>query len=245
MAEERFKRLCQDCGNTAIFVVHGTYLHKEEVATDIYYITERRMMECMTCSLPTLEQTTKLIQEKRKGGYEEVSYQEWEEILEEPKTIILYPTTNLAGIPLPSPDMPEEVTTDYKEARAIFGNSPRSSAALLRLALQKLCIHLGEPGKKLDDDIGSLVAKGLSTQIQQALDIIRVIGNNAVHPGEIDLHEEKETVLKLFEIINFIVNQMITQPQEIARIYNKLPEGPKKAIEQRSQKNSKRLLDNR
>jgi hypothetical protein len=244
MAEERFKRLCQNCGNNTIFEVHGTYSDKELLATDIYHITEWRMMECMTCSLPMLEQTTKVIQEKRRGGYEE-DYEEWEEILEEPKTSIFYPTTNLASIPLPLPDMPEEVTNDYNEARAIFGNSPRSSAALLRLALQKLCKHLGEPGKSLDDDIGALVAKGLSIQIQQALDIIRVIGNNAVHPGVIDLHEEKETVFKLFEIINFIVNQMITQPQEIARIYNKLPEGPKKAIEQRSQKNSKRLQDNR
>lgn len=243
MAEERFIRLCQNCGNNTIFEVHGTYLKKELLATDIYHITEWRIIECMTCSLPMLEQTTKVIREKKRGSEDE--YEEWEEIVEKPETSILYPITNLASIPLPSPDMPEEVTNDYNEARAIFGNSPRSSAALLRLALQKLCKHLGEPGENLNDDIGALVAKGLSRQIQQALDIIRVIGNNAVHPGEIDLHEEKETVLKLFEIINFIVNQMITQPQEIARIYNKLPEGPKKAIEQRSQKNSKRLLDNR
>ena len=151
----------------------------------------------------------------------------------------------MAAIPLPLPDMPKDVTDDYNEARAIFGSSPRSSAALLRLALQKLCKHLGEPGKDLNKDIGALVAKGLPTQIQQALDVIRVIGNNAVHPGEIDIREEKELVLKLFEIINFIVNQMITQPQEIAKIYNDLPEGSKKAIEQRSQENSKRLLDNR
>lgn len=200
-------------------------------------------MECMSCSLPMLERTTKVIQEKREG-YEE-TYEEWEEVLIEPEISILYPTTNLASIPLPSSDMPEEVIKDYNEARAIFGSSPRSSAALLRLALQKLCKYLGEPGKKLDDDIGALVAKkGLSREIQQALDIIRVTGNLAVHPGEIDLHEKKEAVLKLFEIINFIVNQIITIPQEIARIYNKLPEGPKEAIEQRSQKNSKRL-DNR
>ena len=244
MAEERFKRLCQNCGNNTIFEVHGTYLDKELLATDIYHITEWRMIECMTCSLPMLEQTTKVIEEKRRGGNDEEP-EVWETIIEEPETSILYPTTNLASIPLPSPDMPEEVTNDYNEARAIFGISPRSSAALLRLALQKLCKHLGEPGEDLNSDIGALVAKGLPVQIQQSLDVIRVIGNNAVHPGVIDLRDEKELVLKLFRIINFIINQMITQPQEIARIYNKLPEGPKKAIEQRSQKNSKRLQDNR
>ena len=243
MSEERIKRQCQHCGNHTVFEVHGTYLDKEELAKDIYHITEWRMIGCMTCSKPMLEQTTKVIQEKRFSTPDE--YEEWEETVEEPETSILYPTTNMAVIPLPLPDMPEDVADDYNEARAICGSSPRSSAALLRLALQKLCKHLGEPGKDLNTDIGALVAKGLPTQIQQALDVIRVIGNNAVHPGEIDIREEKELVLKLFEIINFIVNQMITQPQEIAKIYNDLPEGSKKAIEQRSQENSKRLLDNR
>src|SRR5258706_7984175 len=238
MSEERLKRLCQHCGNHTVFEVHGAYSEKEWLATDIYDITEWRMLECMTCSKPMLEQTTKVIQEKRFSTPDE--YKEWEETVYEPETRILYPITNMAAIPLPLPDMPKDVTDDYNEARAIFGSSPRSSAALLRLALQKLCKHLGEPGKDLNKDIGALVAKGLPTQIQQALDVIRVIGNNAVHPGEIDIREDKEPVLRLFEIINFIVNQMITQPQEIAKIYNNLPEGAIKAIERRSQENSKR-----
>lgn len=241
MTEERLKRLCQNCGNNTIFEVYGKYSESEELATNIYHITVWSMLRCMTCSKPMLEQITKVVQEKRRLDRDTDEYEEWEEILSEPETNILYPATNLASIPQPSHDMPEEVANDYNEARAIFGNSPRSSAALLRLALQKLCKFLGEPGANLNADIGTLVEKrGLSREIQQALDIIRVIGNNAVHPGEIDLHEEKETVLKLFEIINFIVNQMITQPQGIARIYNKLPEGSKEQIEQRFQKNSKR-----
>src|SRR5258708_22812888 len=113
----------------------------------------------------------------------------------EAETRMVDETTNMAVNPLQLTDMPEDVADDYNEARAIFVSSPRSSAALLRLALQKLCKHLGEPGKDLNTDIGALVAKGLPTQIQQALDVIRVIGNNAVHPGQIDIREEKELVL--------------------------------------------------
>jgi hypothetical protein len=243
MSKERLKRTCQHCGNDTVFEVHGTYSDKEEIVKDIYEITEWRMIGCMTCSKPMLEQTTKAIQEKSFGTPDE--YEEWEEVVVEPVTSILYPITNLAVIPLTSSDMPKDITDDYNEARAIFGSSPRSSAALLRLALQKLCKHLGEPGKDLNTDIGALVAKGLPTQVQQALDVIRVIGNNAVHPGEIDIREEKESVFMLFGIINFIVNEMITRPQEIAKMFNNLPEKSKKGIEQRSQKNSKRLLDNR
>ena len=108
--------------------------------------------------------------------------------------------------------MPEDVAEDFNEARNIFGYSPRSSAALLRLAVQKLCIHLGQSGKNINNDIAALVKNGLSPQIQKSLDIVRVIGNNAVHPGEIDIQENRETILALFDIINFIVQEMITRP---------------------------------
>ena len=82
---------------------------------------------------------------------------------------------NLSAIPIPAVDMHEEVIGDYNEARAIFGSSPRSSAALLRLSLEKLLTNLGEPGKSLNQNIVALVEKGLPTTIQQALDIVRVI----------------------------------------------------------------------
>ncbi|WP_424033423.1 DUF4145 domain-containing protein [Methylocella sp.] len=49
--------------------------------------------------------------------------------------------------------------------------------------MQKLCVELGEKGKNIDDDIANLVKKGLSPELQQALDILRVIGNEAVHHG--------------------------------------------------------------
>jgi hypothetical protein len=192
-----------------------------------------------------LEQVNKIVQTKSIHFNETEEFEAYEEVIEEPETIILYPITNMAVIPLPSTDMPKEVADDYNEARAIFGSSPRSSAALLRLALQKLCKHLGEPGKRLDDDSGALVAKGLPIEIQQALDVIRVIGNNAVHPAEIDLRDKKEHVLKLFGIINFIINRMITQPQEIKLLYDDvLTEDQKEKIEERSQKNSKRIRQN-
>jgi len=64
--------------------------------------------------------------------------------------------------PLANPDLPDEVRMDYEEASTILDLSPRGAAALLRLGIQRLCRHLGEKGKKLDDDIASLVKKGLA-----------------------------------------------------------------------------------
>jgi len=112
-------------------------------------------------------------------------------------------------------------------------DSPKGSTALLRLALQKLLEQLGETGN-INNSIGNLVQRGLSPKIQQALDVIRVVGNNAVHPGEINLDDNIEVAMKLFKIVNIIAQDMITHPKEIEDIYDDLlPDGAREAIERR------------
>jgi Domain of unknown function (DUF4145) len=150
---------------------------------------------------------------------------------------MMYPPASTA--PLPLPDMPDEVAADFKEARDVLVRSPRSAAALLRLALQKLMKHLNLPGDKLDDDISALVKQGLRPQVQQALDIVRVTGNNAVHPGELDIRDNVETATMLFKLVNIVVEQMITQPREIEGLYGSLPEGSRQAIGKRDTKSEK------
>jgi hypothetical protein len=49
-----------------------------------------------------------------------------------------------------------------------------------------------------------LVAEGLNPKIQKAIDLVRVVGNNAVHPGQINLDDNSAIALKLFKIINMI-----------------------------------------
>lgn len=147
---------------------------------------------------------------------------------------MLHPVSSIA--PLPSEDMPANVKEDFKEARNIVNASPRAAAALLRLALQKLMVHLGESGKNINDDIASLVRKGLPEKIQKALDAVRVIGNNAVHPGQIDLKDDTETAIALFDLLNTIVEVMITQPKKIDELYSKIPTSTRKAIEKRDKR---------
>lgn len=93
--------------------------------------------------------------------------------------------------------------------------SPRSSAALLRLCIQKLMIELKQKGRDLNEDIGALVSQGLDARVQKALDVLRVIGNNAVHPGQIDLKDDKETAISLFQLLNAIVERCITVNKKI------------------------------
>lgn len=139
----------------------------------------------------------------------------------------------VGGGPRPHVEMPDDVKVDYNEARTIIGLSPRGACALLRLGVQKLCVDLGEKGKNLDHDIASLVRKGLPDEVQQAMDSLRVIGNNAVHPGELDLSDDTETASALFNLLNFVVEEMIAQPKRRRSIFNKLPVKAREAIQRR------------
>jgi len=147
---------------------------------------------------------------------------------------MIYP--DASHVPPANEDLDASVKADYCEAASILQKSPRGAAALLRLTIQKLCEALGEKGKKIDDDIASLVKKGLSIKIQQALDIVRVIGNEAVHPGTIDLRDDAETASKLFGLINLIADAMISQPKHIEEMYKTLPPDKLKGIEKRDGK---------
>lgn len=136
----------------------------------------------------------------------------------------------------PNGDLPDDVRQDFNEASSIVSISPRGAAALLRLCVQKLCIHLGEKGNKIDDDIAALVRKGLNPLVQQALDIVRVIGNEAVHPGTMDLRDDPNAAHTLFGLVNAIADQMISHPKTTAELYAKLPQSKRDAITKRDGK---------
>ena len=147
---------------------------------------------------------------------------------------MLFPVTG--GADPPNPDLPMDIKDDYEEARSIIAQSPRGAAALLRLAIQKLCMHFGQPGKNVNDDIKALVASGLPNKVQEALDSVRVIGNEAVHPGTLNLRDDRKTANMLFRLVNFIATKLISEPAEIDGMYAAIPEQKRRAIEDRDAK---------
>jgi len=137
----------------------------------------------------------------------------------------------------PNADMEQEIQDLYVEASTIVVDSPKGATAILRLALQLLLKQLGKSGKNINNDIKELVTEGLSPKIQQALDLLRVVGNNAVHPGQIDLEDGRDIALKLFHILNFIADEMITKPKELDLLYSDVvPEETKVHINERDGK---------
>jgi hypothetical protein len=136
---------------------------------------------------------------------------------------------------LPTAEMPDDVKTDFLEAAAIVDVSARGAAALLRLCIQKIVMALGEKGENLNNDIGLLVEKRkITAEIQKALDVVRVVGNNAVHPGVIDFKDNKTIAIQLFSLVNVIVESTIAAPKHIKNIYESVvPETARTAIEKR------------
>lgn len=151
---------------------------------------------------------------------------------------IVFPKTSPAE--MPNDDLSEDIKKDYIEAMNVVNDSPRSACALLRLAIQKLCKELGEKGDNINDDIGNLVKKGLSLQIQKSLDIVRVVGNNAVHPGKMNIDDSLEIALSMFKLVNFIAEKMITEPKELNKLYSGLPENALNGITIRDNKAEKK-----
>lgn len=128
-----------------------------------------------------------------------------------------------SGIPDPIDGCPNGIQAVYDEARQVLPHSPRASAALLRLAVQMICKEKGLPAKDdLNADIGTLVKNGLPTQIQQSLDLVRVVGNNAVHPGQIVIEDNKDHIENFFGLVNLIVDVLIVQPAKVSAMFNTL-----------------------
>ena len=90
-----------------------------------------------------------------------------------------------AGDPEPKLHAQPNVRREYEEAGQTLEASPRGAAALLRLAIEKLCKELGVSGEGLKDDIAFFVREDVDARVQKVLDAARIIESNAVRPGPI------------------------------------------------------------
>lgn len=141
---------------------------------------------------------------------------------------------NTGAYPPPNIDMPENVKEVYDEAGTISLLSPRSACALLRLALQMLLLQLGESGD-INRAIEKLDKKGLNPEIKDAMHILRVTGNHAIHPGKISFENDTDTA-KLFTLLNTIVYDLITAPRERREMYSNLPKRDRDFIAKRERR---------
>jgi hypothetical protein len=149
--------------------------------------------------------------------------------------VMVVPATG--GVEPPSPDLPIDVQADYNEAREVMGYSLRSAAALLRLAIEKLCVELNGNPMKLDAHIAALVAQGLDDETALMFDAVRLGGNNAIHPiDSIGVTANREMVEMLFWLVNEIADDVITKPKRRAEAMKLIPDDERARITTRNAK---------
>lgn len=155
--------------------------------------------------------------------------------------LLVYPHTSRIA-PAPDTDMPDDAKAVYLEAASIVELSPRAAVGLLRLAAQIIVDSVIDGKGSFNDKIGKLAGKlGSDDLITQGLDVMRVYGNDNVHPKqttEIKLTDNAEDAKILFLILNYIVSTLITPSKGIARLHDAMSDNQKASIEHRDAKNS-------
>ena len=147
-------------------------------------------------------------------------------IKKQPQNILmLYPKNSSA--PPPQENMPEEVLALYKEAASIVSDSPSATCLLIRKALETLLLdhykldpkkyNLDKMIKHLTDD----TEQAWSKKFKPHLESIRLIGNDAAHPREINRADNQETALALFDFLNRCVDHLISQPLADQKIFGR------------------------
>jgi hypothetical protein len=133
-------------------------------------------------------------------------------------------------------EVPESIANDYKEACLVITDSPKASAALSRRCLQSIIrdkagVKRGDLSTEIQEVIDS---KMLPSQISEAIDSVRNIGNFAAHPikskasGEILDVEENEAEWNL-EVIEALFDFYYVAPKKMKDRKDKLNVKLKKA----------------
>ena len=131
--------------------------------------------------------------------------------------------------PEPKLHAPPNVRRECEEASQTLEASPRGAAALLRLAIEKLCKELGVSGDGLKDDIALFVREDIDARVQKVLDAARIIENNAVRPSPIGLGDDRAIAEALSGLVNLICEKMIMEPRHLQAMYTKLREDARAA----------------
>lgn len=192
--------------------------------------------DCPHCQIHAAQYWTLLIRGTKEGArdhpdYDISSCNNCHNVAIWYKDEMVYPLSRSS--PMPNNDLPQEIKDDYNEARDIVERSPRAACALLRLSIEKICNEQVPGSGDLNAKIAKLVTQGLDSRIQRALDSVRVIGGEAVHPLQMDLKDDIKTAKSLFNLVNVIADWAYTQKKNVDEIYDNLPTSKKEAIEKR------------
>lgn len=142
--------------------------------------------------------------------------------------------------------MPALVRDLYEEARSVLSSSRRAGAALARASLERLLREVDSDAPtdaRLDDRIARVSGR-VSTGLAETLDVIRYLGNEALHVNDeqqelvyLYLDEtEPEIAEFMFASINQLVDELIARPEIARRRFEQLPDGVRESVQRKRAK---------
>jgi hypothetical protein len=106
------------------------------------------------------------------------------------------------------PDL-DLVEADFEEAAAMLNKFPRGATALIHVCIEKLMPLLK------NEDISSLVRKGLEVEIHQTMEALQVLRKSPVQLTQFNSQEDRETALRFFDSLKEILERrMLKNPNE-------------------------------
>jgi hypothetical protein len=138
------------------------------------------------------------------------------------------------GDPEPKLHASPDIQRNDEDGSQTLEASPRGAAALLRLAIEKVCKELGESGESPKDDMASFVQEDIDARVQKVLEAVRIIESNAVCPAQIGVGDNRATAETLSGLVNLICEKMIVEPSHLRAAYAKLREAAQDAMDRGS-----------
>lgn len=143
------------------------------------------------------------------------------------KDMMFFPK-GFSRTPLPG-FIDEKYASDYREACSVLSDSPKASAALSRRCLQNLLRdEVDVKHQNLNKEIDEAIASNkLSSELGEALDYIRQVGNFAAHPmkstssAEI-IEVEPEEAEYCLEVLEEMFDYLFIRPKRLKEKKSKM-----------------------
>ncbi|KOS71698.1 hypothetical protein AEA09_01550 [Lysinibacillus contaminans] len=139
-------------------------------------------------------------------------------------------STQYVKVNNPHLELPSISKELYNDARKIYKLTPRAAAPLLRLAIQELLVHLN-----LDIHKGTLASMIVELSEKQRAGLIDcpqyiidgllktcVLENDGFASGEVNIYENEENIIILFELINEIAAELIERKRRVEEFTKRL-----------------------
>lgn len=197
---------CYHCGNKGIMKVAGRYdsgpiYDEEEIFFEEY---NWRMLICPVCKQMSLLER-----------YTDASM--WgEDGQQEYQSDIIYPRKNFID-----KDVPLKIRSSFESAVKIKKIDTTLCVIGLRRVLELVCKDKKAPGKTLEEMLQNLVKKNiLPPRFDSACEIIRKLGNNAVHGDEAVFYVYE--VDELISVLSVLLTYLYTLPAKLDKLKKKL-----------------------